>query len=107
MIPDIGFSCLIMALAIASLQCLWPSIYKLYPALPRFSPVRTAACAQFICICIAFAALIISHVDSDFTVLNVAVNSHRDMPLFYKITGVWGNHEGSMLLWLWVLGLYG
>jgi cytochrome c-type biogenesis protein CcmF len=44
---------------------------------------------------------------SDFSVLNVAENSHSAKPLIYKITGVWGNHEGSMLLWVLILALFG
>jgi cytochrome c-type biogenesis protein CcmF len=47
------------------------------------------------------------YVVSDFSVLNVAANSHTDKPLIYKIAGVWGNHEGSMLLWILILALYG
>jgi cytochrome c-type biogenesis protein CcmF len=54
----------------------------------------------------AFAALTWAHVTSDFSVLNVTENSHTAKPLIYKFTGVWGNHEGSMLLWLLVLAGY-
>ena len=46
------------------------------------------------------------HVVSDFTVLNVFQNSHTTKPLLYKIAGVWGNHEGSMLLWILVLTIF-
>ncbi len=55
----------------------------------------------------AFAALMHAYVTSDFSVLNVVENSHTDKPLLYKITGVWGNHEGSMLLWVFILSLFG
>ncbi len=48
-----------------------------------------------------------AYVTSDFSVLNVVENSHTDKPLLYKITGVWGNHEGSMLLWVFMLALFG
>ena len=48
-----------------------------------------------------------AYITSDFSVANVASNSHTLKPLFYKITGVWGNHEGSMLLWALVLSLFG
>ena len=54
----------------------------------------------------AFAALVNAYVTSDFSVLNVAENSHTAKPLFYKISGVWGNHEGSMLLWALVLAVF-
>ncbi|MGK3885411.1 heme lyase NrfEFG subunit NrfE, partial [Enterococcus faecium] len=48
-----------------------------------------------------------AYVSSDFSVLNVAANSHSTKPLIYKIAGVWGNHEGSMLLWVLILALFG
>src|SRR6202044_290205 len=54
----------------------------------------------------SFAALIALHVSSDFSVINVVENSHSMKPLIYKITGVWGNHEGSMMLWVLVLAVY-
>ena len=54
----------------------------------------------------SFFLLMYSHVVSDFTVLNVFQNSHTTKPLLYKISGVWGNHEGSMLLWILVLTLF-
>jgi cytochrome c-type biogenesis protein CcmF len=53
------------------------------------------------------AALMHAYVVSDFSVLNVVQNSHTDKPLLYKITGVWGNHEGSMLLWIFMLSVCG
>ena len=57
-------------------------------------------------ILIAFFLLIYSHVISDFTILNVVQNSHTTKPILYKISGVWGNHEGSMLLWILVLAVF-
>ena len=55
---------------------------------------------------ISFFLLMYSHIVSDFSVLNVFQNSHTTKPLLYKISGVWGNHEGSMLLWILVLTLF-
>jgi cytochrome c-type biogenesis protein CcmF len=66
-----------------------------------------AAAGAFICTAVAFAALMYAFVTSDFSVANVAENSHSAKPLFYKITGVWGSHEGSMLLWCLALTGYG
>ncbi|MEL7049970.1 MAG: heme lyase CcmF/NrfE family subunit, partial [Pseudomonadota bacterium] len=63
--------------------------------------------AQFALIAIAFAALTYAYVTSDFSVKNVATNSHSAKPLIYLISGVWGNHEGSMLLWIMILALFG
>src|ERR1700722_18724354 len=65
------------------------------------------AIAQFAFVAIAFAALIACYVRSDFSVVNVFENSHSAKPLFYKLSGVWGNHEGSMLLWVLILSVFG
>ena len=66
-----------------------------------------AARFQFIFILLAFVCLIVLFVESDFSVALVAQNSHTLKPLIYKISGVWGNHEGSMLLWILILALFG
>jgi cytochrome c-type biogenesis protein CcmF len=65
-----------------------------------------AAMGVFVFIALAFGTLTYAFVVSDFSVLDVASNSHTMKPLIYKITGVWGNHEGSMLLWVMVLAIY-
>jgi len=67
----------------------------------------TSAILQFIFTTFGFLALVFAFVTSDFTVKLVALNSHSMKPLIYKITGTWGNHEGSMLLWVLILNLYG
>jgi len=66
-----------------------------------------AAIGQFFFVSLAFAALATAHVTSDFSVLNVAENSHSAMPTIYKFSGIWGNHEGSMLLWSLILATFG
>src|SRR5688572_15807432 len=68
---------------------------------------RTAALTQAFLVILAFGALTQAYVTSDFSVANVVANSHSAKPLLYKITGVWGNHEGSMLLWVLILALFG
>lgn len=68
---------------------------------------QVTASAQFILCLAAFASLTASFVVSDYSVAIVAMNSHSAKPLLYKITGVWGNHEGSMLLWVLILTLFG
>ena len=68
------------------------------PAAPRMG--------MLVFVALAFGALIFGFVTSDFSILDVAQNSHTLKPLIYKITGVWGNHEGSMLLWVLVLSIY-
>jgi len=66
----------------------------------------SAALGQFVFVALSFGALMAGFVTSDFSIADVANNSHTLKPLIYKITGVWGNHEGSMLLWVLVLSVY-
>jgi cytochrome c-type biogenesis protein CcmF len=66
-----------------------------------------AAIGQFAFLALAFASLTYLYVVSDFSVANVAQNSHSAKPLLYKISGVWSNHEGSMVLWVLILALFG
>ena len=66
-----------------------------------------AAIGAFVCVAIGFATLIFTFVTSDFSVVNVAENSHTEKPLIYKIAGAWGSHEGSILLWCFALTAYG
>src|SRR5215213_8891825 len=66
-----------------------------------------AALAVLGCVGFAFLALTLSYVTSDFSVLNVVENSHSTKPFIYKVSGVWGNHEGSMLLWALILSVFG
>src|ERR1700678_3699575 len=106
MIVETGHYALVLALAMALIQAslpLWGSLRK-DPQLMAMAP--PAAVMQFVLIATAFAALVYAHVVSDFSVVNVYENSHSAKPLIYKITGVWGNHEGSMLLWVLILALY-
>ena len=65
------------------------------------------AIMQFFMVAVAYAALTWAYVESDFSLVNVFENSHSLKPLIYKISGVWGNHEGSMLLWVLILVLFG
>ncbi len=68
---------------------------------------RSTAVGQFLFLTLAFAALIQGFVASDMSIANVAANSHSSKPLIYKIAASWGNHEGSLVLWVWILALYG
>ena len=107
MIVEVGHFALILALALALIQSIVPlvGVRRGEPALMRV-PLSTAP-AQFIFALVAFGALVSAHVTSDFSVINVYENSHSLKPMIYKITGVWGNHEGSMLLWVLILALFG
>ena len=107
MIAEAGHYALVLALALALIQSVVPVIgARLHdPALMNVA--RSTALTQFMFTALSFAALTWLHVTSDFSVLNVYENSHSLKPLLYKITGVWGNHEGSMLLWVLILALFG
>ncbi|MEO3432499.1 heme lyase CcmF/NrfE family subunit [Inquilinus sp. CAU 1745] len=107
MTAEIGHFALILALLLAIAQSVLPmwGAARRDPAL--MGAGGTAATGQFLTILIAFAALTIAYATSDFTVLNVVQNSHSAKPMLYKLAGVWGNHEGSMLLWVLILALFG
>ncbi|MDE2134622.1 MAG: heme lyase CcmF/NrfE family subunit [Alphaproteobacteria bacterium] len=107
MIAEVGLFALILALFVAAVQATVPLIGAARGDTAWMNVDRPAAFAQFCLVSIAFGALVWLHVTSDFSVLNVVENSHTDKPLLYKITGVWGNHEGSMMLWTFILVLYG
>jgi cytochrome c-type biogenesis protein CcmF len=107
MIPEIGHYALVLALLVALAQATIP----LWGAARRHAGAMalgdSAAALQLALIGTAFAALVRSYVVSDFTVLNVVANSHSLKPLIFKISGAWGNHEGSMVLWVLILALFG
>ena len=104
---EIGHFALILAFAVAMFQMVVPMIGAAKGWSGWIDSARPAAIAQLGLIGISFAALTISFVTSDFSVLLVYENSHTAKPLIYKISGVWGNHEGSMLLWVLILALFG
>jgi len=107
MIAETGHYALILALGVAIVQMVLPIIGTRLRD-PQLTAVAVpAAQAEFILICIAFIALMTAYVTSDFSVANVWQNSHSAKPLLYKISGVWGNHEGSMVLWVLILALFG
>ncbi len=106
-IAELGHYALILALAAALIQATLPLIGAQTGQRGLMAIAPQAALLQFALIAIAFFSLMHAYVTSDFSLLNVAQNSHSDKPLLYKITGMWGNHEGSMLLWVFILGAYG
>jgi cytochrome c-type biogenesis protein CcmF len=107
MIAELGHYALVLALGLALVQASVP-LWGARTRDPALMAVGTStALAQFAFVALSFAALTWCHVASDFSVLTVFENSHSAKPLIYKITGVWGNHEGSMLLWVLILALFG
>jgi cytochrome c-type biogenesis protein CcmF len=107
MIAEFGHYALVLAFALALVQASVPlaGARKNDPVL--MAVAGPTAVAQFCFVALAFVALMICYVRSDFSVLNVFENSHSAKPLVYKLTGVWGNHEGSMLLWVFILSVFG
>ncbi len=107
MIAEIGHFALILALATALIQFAVPLYGAARGDRGLMNVAAPATLAQFSLIVIAFFALMHAYVTSDFSVANVWQNSHSAKPLIYKISGVWGNHEGSMVLWVLILALCG
>ncbi|MBB4267214.1 heme lyase CcmF/NrfE family subunit [Roseospira visakhapatnamensis] len=106
MIPEIGHFALVLALGVALIQAVVPMVGAQRGDLAWMNLARPASVALILCIGVAFAALTHSYIVSDFSVVNVALNSHTDKPMLYKISGVWGNHEGSLLLWILILAIF-
>lgn len=107
MITELGHYALILAFLIACFQAVVPLVgaHKRWPG--WMSAAEPAAGLQFLLIAGAFAALTWAFVTSDFSLRLVVLNSHSAKPMLYKVTGVWGNHEGSMLLWVLIVALFG
>jgi cytochrome c-type biogenesis protein CcmF len=106
-IAEAGHYALVLALGLALIQSIVPLIGARLRDDALMNVARSTALAQLLFVGASFIALVMLHVDSDFSVVNVYENSHSMKPLLYKITGVWGNHEGSMLLWVSILALFG
>jgi cytochrome c-type biogenesis protein CcmF len=106
-IAESGHYALVLALALALIQSTVPLVGARWRDSALMNVARSTALAQLLFVAASFAALVTLHVTSDFSVVNVFENSHSLKPLIYKITGVWGNHEGSMLLWVSILALFG
>jgi cytochrome c-type biogenesis protein CcmF len=107
MIPELGHYTLILALAVALVQASLPLVGAARGDVRLMALGRTAALAQAVLIVLSFAALTDAYVTSDFSVATVVANSHSAKPLLYKISGVWSNHEGSMMLWVLILSAFG
>jgi len=107
MIVELGHFALAMAFAVALFQCVVPLVGAGRGWTDWMRVASPAALMQFLLTGAAFAALTHAFVTSDFSLRIVAENSHSLKPLVYKFTGTWGNHEGSMLLWVLILALFG
>ena len=107
MIAELGHYALMLALGLALIQGSMPIVGARSNDPVLMSMAAPTALAQFAFVALSFGALATCYVTSDFSVLNVYENSNSAMPLMYRLTSIWGNHEGSMMLWVSILALFG
>src|SRR5262249_25405263 len=107
MLVEIGHFALILALLVAAVQGTVPLVGAAVRSRPLIDVAQSGALLQFALVACAFAVFVHAHIVSDFSVRNVFENSHTAKPMLYKVTGVWGSHEGSMMLWVFMLTLFG
>jgi len=107
MTAELGHFALILAFMVAIVQMIVPMIGS-YKGWNNWMDVAVpAALTQFALTTLSFGALVYAFAVSDFSLSLVVANSHSAKPMLYKITGTWGNHEGSLLLWVLILTLFG
>ncbi len=107
MIAEFGQFALTLALVVSLVQAVVPMIGAYRNDGPLMATGYPAALSQLLLTGLAFGALTYGFIASDFSVATVAANSHSLKPMLYKVSGVWGNHEGSMLMWVVILALFG
>ena len=106
MIPEIGHFALILALSLALLQGILPMVGAQRNDAVMMGTARTAAFGHFVFVVIAYVCLTWAFLSNDFSVAYVANHSQLNLPTMYKITAVWGGHEGSVLLWVLILAVW-
>ena len=106
MIIELGHYCLALVLTISLFQFMIPALGARFNSNSLMKSSFITAYLSFILILLSFFSLVYAYITSDFSVSLVAKNSHSLKPLIYKISGVWGNHEGSLLLWVLILTFY-
>ncbi|NRB36381.1 MAG: heme lyase CcmF/NrfE family subunit [Rhodobacteraceae bacterium] len=107
MTTELGHFALILAFMVAVVQMIIPMIGAHRRHAGMMAVAEPAASLQFILIAVSFGALMWAFITSDFSLQLVVLNSHSAKPMIYKISGTWGNHEGSMLLWVLIVALFG
>src|SRR5690242_6792791 len=107
MIPELGHYALVLALALGVIQSIAPVIGARTRDGALMRLADSTALMQFVFVALSFGALATCFMTSDFSVALVFENSHSQMPLIYKFSSMWGNHEGSMLLWVLILSIFG
>ncbi len=106
MITELGHLALIVAMVLAIFQAGFGCVASRFPNHPAAAVMPALAPLGFVLVASSFVALIHAYIVSDFSLANVTANSHSLKPLLYRVTGAWGNHEGSMLLWVLVLAIF-
>jgi cytochrome c-type biogenesis protein CcmF len=106
MLPEIGHFALILALVLAALQAFFGLVGPVLQRESWYGAVAPAVAGQFVLISVSIGCLVAAFVGHDFSVEYVAANSNSALPLMYRISAVWGAHEGSLLLWSWILSAW-
>jgi cytochrome c-type biogenesis protein CcmF len=106
MIPEIGNYCLVLSLCLALVQGVLPIAGSVRANARWMALARPAALGQFAFVSLSFACLVQAFVANDFSVKYVAENSNSMLPYYYRIAASWGGHEGSLLLWTWMLAAW-
>ena len=106
MLPELGHFALILALLLAGLQAFFGIAGPMFGRERWSAAVTPAVAGQFVMVATAVGCLIASFVGNDFSVRYVAENSNSALPLFYRVTAMWGAHEGSLLLWILLLATW-
>src|SRR5262252_10879780 len=107
MLVEIGHFATVLALPVALVQAAVPLAGAAVRDAALMALARPAALAQFGLVALSFAIFVDAHIVSDFSVRNVYENSSLAKPMLYKVTGAWGSHEGSIMLWVFMLALFG
>jgi len=107
MLVELGHFALVLAFFVAIAQTVLPLVGAQFGRRAFMDLAAPAALVHLVLIAFSFCALMYAFVTSDFSLKIVVENSHTLKPMLYKISGVWGNHEGSMLLWVLILALFG
>jgi len=106
MFPELGHFALILALLLSGLQAFFGIVGPMVGRDRWVAAVTPAVAGQFVMLGTAMACLIYSFISNDFSVLYIAENSNSALPLFYRVTALWGAHEGSLLLWIFILSCW-
>ncbi len=103
MIPELGHFSLFLAICLALIQVTIPLLGAVNDNKPAMQLAQFTSWGQFFFVALAFISLAYAFLTNDFSVLYVAQNSNTHLPAFYRFCAVWGAHEGSLLLWVFIL----